>query len=104
MSEDAFVERQFDNNGQAVICRFFAPTLEPAGEYKCRWTIAWGEKTRQRHTCGIDGMQALLLAMRTVHTELIHSDAYAAGQLTYLEEADLGLPPAYTFPDDEAPN
>ena len=102
MIEEPFIERLFDNDGDVVICRFSRPTLEPGGEFKCRWTIDWGDQETQHHTCGIDGIQALLLAMRTVHTELVYSEAYSAGRLTYLDQRDLDLPPAYDFDDGGA--
>ena len=43
----------------------------------------------------LDGVQALMLAMRTVHTELVESDAYKAGRLTWCEQTDLDLPPTW---------
>ncbi|GFE77990.1 hypothetical protein NTCA1_56390 [Novosphingobium sp. TCA1] len=36
-----------------------------------------------------------MLAMRIVHTELIESDAYKAGRLTWCDQADLDLPPTW---------
>lgn len=45
------------------------------------------------HTCGLDGVQALMLAMRIVHTELIESDQNKAGRLIWCDQADLDLPP-----------
>ena len=51
-----------------------------------------------------------MLAMRTVHTELVMSDAYKAGLLTWCDQADLDLPPTWgsgplydvpARPDDE---
>ena len=95
MSQDIFAERRFELGPDEIIARFYAPTLEPAGEYKCRITISWPDRERQSHACGIDGVQALMLAMRLVHSELIHSDAYREGRLTYLHQKDLDLPPSW---------
>lgn len=99
MRDDVFVERQFDNGGTPVVCRFFQPTLQPGREYQCRWSIDWTNGRSDRHAHGIDSIQALLLAMRTAHTELVESEPYRQGMLTYLDERELGLPPAYTFDD-----
>lgn len=39
-------------------------------------------------------VQSLLLAMRTLHSELAESDKYKTGTLTYLGQAALDLSPA----------
>lgn len=36
-----------------------------------------------------------MLAMKTVHSELLESDLYKSGKLTYLQEYDLDLPPGW---------
>ncbi len=36
-----------------------------------------------------------MLAMRTVHSELMESDLYKSGKLTYLKQYDLDLPPGW---------
>jgi hypothetical protein len=99
MTDAAFVERRFENEGRPLVCRFMQPTLQPGGEYQCRWSIDWGEGERTRRAAGIDSIQALLVAMRTAHTELVESDAYKEGKLTYLNERDLDLPPSWVFDD-----
>lgn len=95
MTEAAFVRRDFESDGQQVRCKFFFPTLEAGGEYKCRWTIEWPKHRTKHDACGIDGVQALILAMRVVHTELIASEEYCAGRLTYFGERDLDLLPPF---------
>jgi hypothetical protein len=89
----AFAERQFEAGGKPVTARFYAPTLAPGGEYQCRWEIEWPDRTRQFYACGIDGVQALMLAMRMVHSDLTASEAYRAGALTYFGQSDLDLAP-----------
>lgn len=92
-----FVEREFACAGKPMIVRFYQPTKNPTGEYKCRYEIAWPDKTKGRHAHGIDMVQALLLAMRVVHTELKESDYFKRGELTYLDEMDFDLPPPFRF-------
>ena len=92
MSSGSFVERHFESGDEIVVVRWHQPTAEPTGEYKCRWSISWPDKERNSHSCGLDSVQALLLAMRTAHVELVESDLYKAGNLTYTELRDLGLP------------
>lgn len=107
MDELSFVERKFRLGDGEVVARFFVPLPAPGGEFRCRWTIAWPAHEQSRSAPGIDGVQALLHAMRSVHTELVESDAYRSGKLTYLDQADLDLPPTwgngalYTLPQSK---
>ena len=36
-----------------------------------------------------------MLAMKSVHSELMESDLYKSGKLTYLNQYDLDLPPGW---------
>ncbi len=94
METSPFVERNFEADGDIVVCRFFMLQPEPTKDYSCLWQITWprGEMCQFR-IYGFDAVQALLLAMRSAHKELIASEAYRTGLLTYLGERDLGLPP-----------
>ena len=91
----SFVERSFTAPNGEVLVRFETPYLAPGGEYRCRYQIKWPDFERSREAAGIDGIQALLLAMRTVHTELAETDEYQSGKLTYLDQSDLDLPPTW---------
>lgn len=95
MSDESFVERIFESSDGSVTIRFLRPALAPGGEYQCRWSILWPDRLEQRYTCGLDGIQALILAMKTVHSELMDSDLYRAGKLTYVDQYDLDLPPGW---------
>jgi hypothetical protein len=95
MDEAPFVERRFDLDGGELIVRFYTPANAPNGGFQCRWSIAWPEREVRRHAYGEDGVQALMLAMRIVHSELVDSDAYKAGRLTLWNQADLDLPPTW---------
>ena len=97
-----FVERRFDLGDQEVAARFHVPVLAPGGEcqcpggeYQCRCQIKWPSRQQERYASGIDGLQALMLAMRVVHNTLMESEEYLAGTLTYLGQDDLDLPPAW---------
>ena len=95
MADDEFVERRFELNDQQVIARFAKPTLEPGGEYRCGWSLQWPDREKAAGARGIDGVQALLLAMKTVHTQLLDSVEYKTGRLTYLDGRDFDLPPPW---------
>ena len=95
MDEAAFVERRFDLDGAELVVRFHTPAKAPGGEFQCNWSIGWPGQHTRRYTCGEDGVQALLLAMRTAHTELVLSEAYETGRLSLWGQGDLGLPPTW---------
>ena len=95
MDEMPFVERRFELDGGELVARFHAPARAPEGEFRCRWSIGWPDRETHGSTAGEDGVQALMLAMRRVHTELAESEAYKAGRLTWCEQADLDLPPTW---------
>ena len=95
MEEAPFVERRFELDGGELAVRFYAPAKAPGGEFRCRYAIGWPERESRRYVPGLDGVQALVLAMRTVHTELVDSEAYRAGRLTWCDQADLDLPPTW---------
>jgi hypothetical protein len=95
MSDEPFIERMFESEDGVIMARFLRPTSEAGGEYKCRYAILWPERVQQRYALGVDGVQALMLAMKSVHTELMESDLYKAGKLTYANQYDLDLPPSW---------
>lgn len=95
MSDEPFIERIFDSGEDHVVVRFYRPSLASGGEHQCRWEIAWADRVQQRYACGVDGVQALMLAMKSVQSELMGSDLYKAGKLTYVDQYDLDLPPGW---------
>ena len=95
MYETPFVERSFELDGGDLVVRFDAPFRAPGGEFECRYSIGWPEGEARDHACGLDGVQALMLAMRSVHRRLVESAAYKAGRLTWCNQADLDLPPMW---------
>lgn len=95
MRDQPFIERRFDSGDGIITARFLQPQLAPGGEFQCQWVIEWPDRVQQRYACGIDGIQALTLAMRTVHTELKESDLYKSGKLTFENGYNLDLPPSW---------
>jgi hypothetical protein len=89
-----FVERQFELAGEArVIVRFFRPELDDDA-YRCDYKIIWPDRERTFNGVGVDGVQALILAMKMAHADLLSSPEAKAGHLSWLGEGDLGLPSA----------
>jgi hypothetical protein len=95
MTDEPFIERTFESGEDIITARFLQPALAPGGEYQCRWAIHWPDRVQQRYACGVDGVQALTLAMKSVHTELRESGLYKSGKLTYAGQYDLDLPPGW---------
>lgn len=95
MDDPVFLEREFELDSGVLLVRFYTPSKAPGGEFQCRYAIGWPEREVRRYACGLDGVQAVMLAMRTVHSELVESDAYKGGRLTWCEQADLDLPPTW---------
>jgi uncharacterized protein DUF6968 len=86
-----FIERQFELGEARVVLRLFVP--EPSDkDYGCEYSIVWPDREQRRRIFGIDAVQALLLAMQMAHVDLLLSPESKAGQLTWLEERDFGLP------------
>lgn len=90
-----FVERRFELGEKEVIARFNTPEKAVGGEYQCHYTVEWPDQLLHGYVCGEDGVQALMLALKKVHTELVASDAYKQGRLTLWMQADLDLPPTW---------
>lgn len=90
-----FVERRFELDEKAIVARFNKPEKAAGGEYQCQYTVDWPDHQDHGYACGEDGVQALMLAMKTVHIGLVESDAYKQGRLTLWQQADLDLPPTW---------
>ncbi len=73
--------------------RIFAPERECGGGWICRYEVDWPEKPRTEKAGGLDSMQALVLALNMIGSEIYTSEYHKAGQLS-LEGADGG----YGFP------
>lgn len=94
MSEP-YVERVFEAPTGPVVAQFDKPYLSTGGEYRCRWRLLGLGPERSTEIAGIDGIQALLLAMRNLDSTLRQSEEFKAGRLTYLDQSDLDLPPTW---------
>jgi hypothetical protein len=75
-----------------VVVRFGKPRRFPRSDFGCRFGIDGLSKPIAMTIFGVDGIQALDLAMKTALVRLVLSDEYQAGRLTFLGSYDLGLP------------
>jgi hypothetical protein len=95
--QNAFVERRFNlEPNLEVVATIFAPE-ERDGSFRCDWTITWPDRSKRFYGVGEDGVQALIIAMIMIETELTVSPEYKSGKLTWLGMQYLGLPSFETF-------
>jgi hypothetical protein len=67
-----------------VSVRLFLPAkLEEA--WGCRWEIHWPDRMRSGEAFGQDGMQAVVLALQAIGSEIYASAEHASGQLLWSE-------------------
>ena len=82
-----------------VVARFGRPRPFPQSdglESYCIFQIdGLEEPIRPELAPGVDGVQALFIAMQMAWTLLITSEAYKEGRLSFWGIPDLGLPPIY---------
>ena len=102
-SASAF-ERRFEIGAAPVHLRLGVP--EPwGGDFICRYTITWPDGAHAGHAGGVDGLQALQLALQGAHLNLLGlRGTQLEGPVTWLGSADLGLPlPSAASADDFRP-
>jgi hypothetical protein len=93
MDANPFLERSFEADSTELTVRFYRPGPDPSGiDYRCDYAIEWPVGRRTGFACGVDEIQALILAMQRAHVDLLSSPAYAAGTLLWLGMRELGLP------------
>jgi hypothetical protein len=61
----------------------------PQGDWYCPWTIEGPDRSHEHHAGGVDGVQALLMAISAIRAEL--QVMATRGKLTWLDHEDLGL-------------
>ena len=95
---EAFIEREFElvhAEGKSILrLRVFQPIRMPGGEYGCAYEIRLGRKTvcKPRLYYGVDGLQAMLLALRLVDQDLDRVlRGVPGGKIAAWERRDLRL-------------
>lgn len=86
-------ELRSDDGSVSVIVSFGRPAPIPEntnGDWYCPWRIEGPKGTRELFAGGVDSLQALLLAISMVRSELKFVIAPNGG-LTWLNGSDLGL-------------
>ena len=94
---DIIAQRTFaisrPEGSQNLVLSIGKPALfpeDPNRNWYCPWMIDGPEElARKRYAGGVDGLQALLLAISMISVELRH--LRLPGKLTWLDDEDLGL-------------
>jgi hypothetical protein len=79
--------------------RVFAPERSEV-DWICRFEIEWPETTLARFAAGVDAVQALLLALQMIGSQIYASNYHTSGQLMWLEpNQGYGFPVPNTLRD-----
>ena len=93
---DAIVTRRFDlTDGRHVDIYIWRPVEDIAPEgsaFRCDCQIVGLGDEEAKAIFGVDAVQALTLALQWLGTILYDSPAFAAGDLTFFGDRELGLP------------
>ena len=80
----AVAERTLDYFGDKGIevgfARVFAP-FDEGRNWRCDYSISWPGFDRRSYTAGVDGYQALLLALTVIPSYIAASDDFKAGRI-----------------------
>jgi hypothetical protein len=85
--------RHEDGTSSPVVVCIARPRPE-SGSYRCDYLIGGLSKKRKFYAAGVDGVQALWLALVAVGVELRTSNEGKAGRIGFGGGPDLGLPPS----------
>ena len=67
--------------------------IQSEGARSCEWSIGWPHGIRNSRAYGVDGVQALRLALEMIGAELYSSPYHASGNLYFEKSGD-----GYGFP------
>lgn len=90
VAERKLFVRRDDGGYEPLRVTFDRPIRQPTGEWGCTYRIDGqidiGGATNSAPVYGVDGVQALQLAMRYVDQVLLHSKAFAEGRLCWTDK------------------
>ncbi|MFN3818044.1 DUF6968 family protein [Blastomonas sp.] len=89
--DEPFVERTYLLNGTELTCRFYRPVSD-GQDFSCRYEIAYPDGLSSRNVWGVDSIQSLLLAMQSVHADLLLRRERSGLDVRWLDGKELGLP------------
>lgn len=82
-----------------VMIRLHQPEAED-GAWSCRYEIDWPGRSRSSRACGVDSMQALVLALQAIGIEIYSSSYHESGLLSWHRASrGYGFPVSYNVRD-----
>ena len=79
--------------GKFIEIRIFAPESELSGSWSCRYEIDWPDRPRSMTAWGKDTVQALVIALNMIGSEIYTSEYHKAGELYFEKRGDgFGFP------------
>jgi hypothetical protein len=90
-----------ENDGTREIeISMFAPKKAEDGAWSCRYEIDWPDGRRAKEAWGADSVQAIVLALNIIGSEIYTSDYHKAGQLMFDSQGrGYGFPVPVTLRD-----
>jgi hypothetical protein len=95
---DSVIERVFERHTASGVADVRLavgrpePDPEPGGDWRCRLVVVGLPRPVDRHAHGVDGVQALTLALEMAAADLRHAALPRGERLTFLGGPDLCLP------------
>jgi hypothetical protein len=89
-----------DESGvKEVVVRIFMPERNDES-WICRYEIDWPHQTSSRYAAGFDSVQAVVLALQMIGSEIYTSNYHRSGSLRWTEEGrGYGFPVPYSLRD-----
>jgi hypothetical protein len=86
--------------GVEIPIRLFAPQPGEHDEWVCRYEIDWPEGRRIMSACGVDSVQAIVIALQMIGAEIYTSSYHKSGDLIFEGPSrGYGFPVPSTFRD-----
>jgi len=87
-------------NEIVIAIHIFAPERHENGAWSCRYEIGWPEGKETRCGWGVDSVQAIVLALQAIGTDIYTSNYHKSGDLFFVEPGKgYGFPVPITLRD-----
>ena len=83
MIASRFLKLRTETGVVDVRVNVFAPMQETSGSWSCCYEIGWPDGARAMNAAGADAMQALVIAVYMIGSEIYTSNYHKAGQLSW---------------------
>jgi hypothetical protein len=87
IAQRVLILRESDRDTEIPIT-IFSPVQDKPGAWYCRYDVGWPEGLRSSEAWGVDGIQALLIALGKIGAELYTSNYHKSGRLQWREQGE----------------